>query len=108
MAATGVSALTGSLRFLEAGAHCGMSFAQVIAELPKLTRPQRHELELRLFAIKAAAPEDADIAMSEPSAAENGSASLRAFFGSCATGDPAGADAARIETDLAREAGRGL
>lgn len=36
-----------------------MSFAQVIEELPTLTRPQRREVALRLFEMEATEAEDA-------------------------------------------------
>jgi hypothetical protein len=46
-----------------------MSFAQVIAELTALTRPQRREVALRLFEMEATAAEASDIAVCEHSAA---------------------------------------
>ena len=46
-----------------------MSFAQVLEELPTLTRPQRRELSLRLFEIQSSEAEADDIAVCEHSAA---------------------------------------
>jgi len=46
-----------------------MSFAQVLEELPALTRPQRRELSLRLFEIQSSDAEADDIAVCEHSAA---------------------------------------
>ena len=46
-----------------------MSFAQVIEELPALTRPQRREVALRLFEMEATEAEAGDIAVCEYSAA---------------------------------------
>lgn len=46
-----------------------MSFAQVIAELPTLTRPQRREMALRLFEMESTEAEASDIAVCEHSAA---------------------------------------
>ena len=46
-----------------------MSFAQVLEELPALTRPQRRELSLRLFEIQSSDAEGDDIAVCEHSAA---------------------------------------
>jgi len=46
-----------------------MSFAQVLEELPALTRPERRELSLRLFEIETTAAEADDIAVCEHSAA---------------------------------------
>ena len=46
-----------------------MSFAQVLAELPSLTRPERRELSLRLFEIESSEAEADDIAVCEHSAA---------------------------------------
>jgi len=45
-----------------------MSFAQVLEELPALTRPERRELSLRLFEIETTEAEADDIAVSEHSA----------------------------------------
>lgn len=46
-----------------------MSFAEVLEELPALTRPQRRELSLRLFEIQSSDAEADDIAVCEHSAA---------------------------------------
>ena len=46
-----------------------MSFAQVLEELPTLTRPERRELSLRLFEIETSEAEADDIALCEHSAA---------------------------------------
>ena len=46
-----------------------MSFAQVLEELPALTRPQRREISLRLFEIETTEAEAEDIAICEHSAA---------------------------------------
>ena len=46
-----------------------MSFAQVLEELPALTRPERRELSLRLFEIETTEAEADDIAVCEHSAA---------------------------------------
>jgi hypothetical protein len=46
-----------------------MSFAQVLEELPALTRPQRRELSLRLLEIQSSDAEADDIAVCEHSAA---------------------------------------
>ncbi len=46
-----------------------MSFAQVLEELPALTRPERRELSLRLFEIETTTAEADDIAVCEHSAA---------------------------------------
>lgn len=46
-----------------------MSFAQVLEELPALTRPQRREVTLRLFEIDTTEAEAEDIAICEHSAA---------------------------------------
>jgi hypothetical protein len=46
-----------------------MSFAQVLEELPALTRPERRELSLRLLEIERTAAEADDIAVCEHSAA---------------------------------------
>jgi hypothetical protein len=46
-----------------------MSFAQVLEELPTLTRPQRRELSLRLFEIQTIDAEADDLAVCEHSAA---------------------------------------
>jgi len=45
-----------------------MSFAQVLEELPALTRPERRELSLRLFEIETTEAEADDIAVCEHSA----------------------------------------
>ena len=46
-----------------------MSFAQVLEELPALTRPQRREISLRLFEIQTTEAEADDVAVCEHSAA---------------------------------------
>lgn len=46
-----------------------MSFAQVLEELPTLTRHQRRELSLRLFEIQTSDAEAVDISVCEHSAA---------------------------------------
>ena len=46
-----------------------MSFAQVLEELPTLTRPQRREVSLRLYEIESSDAESDDIAVCEHSAA---------------------------------------
>lgn len=46
-----------------------MSFAQVLEELPALTRPERRELSLRLFEIQSSEAEADDLAVCEHSAA---------------------------------------
>ncbi len=45
-----------------------MSFTQVIAELPALTRPQRREVALRLFEMESTEAEANDIAVCEHTA----------------------------------------
>jgi hypothetical protein len=46
-----------------------MSFAQVLAELPILSRPQRREVGLRLFEMESSEAEADDISVCEHSAA---------------------------------------